>query len=83
MADSNHQTNEREDQNLREKGKERKKETKMNLLYQRFWSASLVELAARSLMVDSDRQTNERGGRNLKEKEEEMKKELIERWWFF
>jgi len=36
MADSNHQTDERGGQNLREKGEERKKRTKMNILYERF-----------------------------------------------
>jgi len=36
MADSDRQTDERGGQNLREKGEERKKGTKMNLLYQRF-----------------------------------------------
>jgi len=32
MADSDHQTDERGGPNLREKGEERKKETKMNIL---------------------------------------------------
>jgi len=48
MADSDRQTDNRGDKNIREKGKERKKGIKMNLLYQRFWSGSLLDLAARS-----------------------------------
>ena len=83
MADSDHQTDERAGQNLREKGEERKKGTKMNLLYERFWPASLVDLTAKSLMVDSDRQTDERGGQNLRGKGEERKRKLLERRWFF
>jgi len=46
----------------------RKKETKMNLLYQGFWSSSLVVFAARSLIVYSNHQTDERGVQNLIEK---------------
>ena len=83
MVDSDRQTDERGNQNVKGKGEERKKGTKMNLFYQRFWSGSLVNLAARSLMVDSDRQTDERGGQNLIEKGEERKMKLLERWWFF
>jgi len=36
MADFDHQIDERGGQNLREKGDERKKRTKMNILYERF-----------------------------------------------
>jgi len=36
MADSDHQTDERGGQNLRERREERKKETKMNILYESF-----------------------------------------------
>ena len=79
MADSDHQTDERGGRNLREKGDERKKGTKMNILYEKFWSVNLVDLAARSPMVDSDRQTGERGGRDFREKAEERKKEFLER----
>ncbi len=73
MADSDHQTDMRGGQNLREKGKERKKGTKMNLLYQRFWLGSLVVFAARSVMAYYDRQTDERGVQNLREKAEGKK----------
>ena len=68
MADSDHQTDERGGQNLREKGEERKKGTKMNILYERFWWVNIVDLAARSPMVDFDRQTDEQGGRDFREK---------------
>jgi len=36
MADSDHQTDERGGRNLIEKGDERKKGTKMNILYEKF-----------------------------------------------
>ena len=83
MADSDHQTDKRAGQNLREKGEKRKKGNKNELTHERFWSGSLVDLAAKSLVVDSDRQTDERGGQNLREKGEERKRKLLERWWFF
>ena len=77
MADS--ETDERGGQNLREKGEEKKKGTKFNILYERLWSVNLVDLAAKSPMVDSDRQTDERGGRDFREKAEERKKKFLER----
>ena len=79
MADSDHQTDEQAGQNLRENGEKMKNGTKMNLLYERFWSGRLVDLTTRSLMVDSDRQTYERGSQNLREKGEERKMKLLEK----
>ena len=55
----------------------------MNLLYQRFWSGSLVVFAAKSLMAYSDRQIDDWGGQNLRENAEEKKMKFLERWWFF
>jgi len=41
MAVCDQQTDERGGQNLREKGEERTKGTKMNILYERFWSVNI------------------------------------------
>ena len=55
-----------------------KRREKMNLLYQRFWSDSLVVFTARSVMVDSDRRARKsKSYREGRGKEKELSREMV------